>query len=106
MARRGPALPRRAARVRLDPHEFAAIYRREAGRCTATLVRVLGNIDQAEDAVADAFAVAAAQPRRLDHHHGAQPGNRSPAPRICTSRPGAGSDDTARPRAGSPGRPR
>jgi RNA polymerase sigma-70 factor (ECF subfamily) len=45
--------------VRFDPHEFAAIYRREVGRCTATLVRVLGDIDQAEDAVADAFAVAA-----------------------------------------------
>jgi RNA polymerase sigma-70 factor, ECF subfamily len=43
----------------LDPHEFAVIYRREAGRCTATLVRVLGDIDQAEDAVAEAFAVAA-----------------------------------------------
>ena len=43
----------------LDPHEFAAIYRREVGRCTATLVRVLGDVDQAEDAVADAFAVAA-----------------------------------------------
>jgi RNA polymerase sigma-70 factor (ECF subfamily) len=45
--------------VSLDPHQFAAIYRREVGRCTATLVRVLGDIDQAEDAVADAFAVAA-----------------------------------------------
>jgi RNA polymerase sigma-70 factor (ECF subfamily) len=45
--------------VSLDPDEFAAIYRREAGRCTATLVRVLGDIDQAEDAVAEAFAVAA-----------------------------------------------
>jgi len=44
--------------VSLDPHEFAAIYRREVGRCTATLVRVLGDIDQAEDAVADAFAIA------------------------------------------------
>ena len=43
----------------LDPHEFAAIYRREVGPCSATLVRVLGDIDQAEDAVADAFAVAA-----------------------------------------------
>ena len=43
----------------LDPHEFATIYRREVGRCTATLVRVLGDIDTAEDAVADAFAVAA-----------------------------------------------
>jgi RNA polymerase sigma-70 factor (ECF subfamily) len=45
--------------VSLDPDEFAAIYRREVGRCTATLVRVLGDIDQAEDAIADALAVAA-----------------------------------------------
>jgi RNA polymerase sigma-70 factor (ECF subfamily) len=45
--------------VSFDPDEFAAIYRREVGRCTATLVRVLGDIDRAEDAVADAFAVAA-----------------------------------------------
>ena len=35
------------------------MFRREAGRCTATLIRVLGDIDLAEDAVADAFAVAA-----------------------------------------------
>jgi RNA polymerase sigma-70 factor (ECF subfamily) len=35
------------------------IFRREAGRCTATLIRVLGDIDLAEDAVAEAFAVAA-----------------------------------------------
>jgi RNA polymerase sigma-70 factor (ECF subfamily) len=45
--------------VRLDAHELAAVYRREVGRCTATLVRVLGDIDRAEDAVADAFALAA-----------------------------------------------
>jgi RNA polymerase sigma-70 factor (ECF subfamily) len=37
------------------------LFRREAGRCTATLIRVLGDIDVAEDAVADAFAIAAAQ---------------------------------------------
>ena len=41
--------------------ELAAIYRREVGRCTATLIRVLGDVDLAEDAVAEAFAVAAAQ---------------------------------------------
>ncbi|MEM9514552.1 MAG: sigma-70 family RNA polymerase sigma factor [Actinomycetota bacterium] len=35
------------------------IYRREVGRCTATLIRVLGDVDLAEDAVADAFAIAA-----------------------------------------------
>jgi RNA polymerase sigma-70 factor (ECF subfamily) len=42
-----------------------AVFRREAGRCTATLIRVLGDIDLAEDAVAEAFAIAAAQwPKR------------------------------------------
>jgi RNA polymerase sigma-70 factor, ECF subfamily len=42
-----------------------AVFRREAGRCTATLIRVLGDIDLAEDAVADAFAIAAEQwPKR------------------------------------------
>jgi RNA polymerase sigma-70 factor (ECF subfamily) len=42
-----------------------AVFRREAGRCTATLIRVLGEIDLAEDAVAEAFAIAAEQwPKR------------------------------------------
>jgi RNA polymerase sigma-70 factor, ECF subfamily len=45
--------------VPVDTEVFAQIYRHEVGRCVATLVRVLGNIDLAEDAVADAFAVAA-----------------------------------------------
>jgi RNA polymerase sigma-70 factor, ECF subfamily len=39
--------------------ELAATFRREAGRCTATLIRVLGDVDLAEDAVAEAFAIAA-----------------------------------------------
>jgi RNA polymerase sigma-70 factor (ECF subfamily) len=39
--------------------DLASIYRREVGRCTATLVRVLGDLDLAEDAVAEAFAIAA-----------------------------------------------
>ena len=39
--------------------ELEAIYRREAGRCTATLIRVLGDIDLAEDSVAEAFTIAA-----------------------------------------------
>ncbi|MFW2380628.1 MAG: RNA polymerase sigma factor, partial [Acidimicrobiales bacterium] len=43
----------------LDHLAFADIYRREVGRCTATLVRVLGDVDLAEDAVGDAFARAA-----------------------------------------------
>lgn len=41
--------------------QLAEIYRREVGRCTATLIRVLGDIDLAEDAVAEAFAIAATQ---------------------------------------------
>jgi RNA polymerase sigma-70 factor (ECF subfamily) len=44
----------RAARLGLE-----AVFRREAGRCTATLIRILGDIDLAEDAVAEAFAIAA-----------------------------------------------
>lgn len=43
------------------PDPLDEIFRREAGRCTATLIRVLGDIDLAEDAVAEAFAVAAEQ---------------------------------------------
>jgi RNA polymerase sigma-70 factor (ECF subfamily) len=43
------------------PDPLAEIFRREAGRCTATLIRVLGDVDLAEDAVAEAFTIAAAQ---------------------------------------------
>src|SRR5688572_29580685 len=39
--------------------DLDAVYRLEVGRCTATLIRVLGDIDLAEDAVAEAFAIAA-----------------------------------------------
>ena len=46
-----------------DPLE--EVFRREAGRCTATLIRLLGNIDLAEDAVAEAFAIAAEQWPRM-----------------------------------------
>jgi RNA polymerase sigma-70 factor (ECF subfamily) len=37
------------------------VFRREAGRCLATLIRILGDVDLAEDAVAEAFAIAAAK---------------------------------------------
>jgi RNA polymerase sigma-70 factor, ECF subfamily len=39
--------------------DLTAVFRREAGRCTATLARILGDLDLAEDAVAEAFAIAA-----------------------------------------------
>jgi RNA polymerase sigma-70 factor, ECF subfamily len=41
--------------------DLAEVFRHEAGRCTATLIRILGDIDLAEDAVAEAFAIAADQ---------------------------------------------
>ena len=59
--------PSRSARSRVSDGGTAvggdepldAVFRREVGRCTATLIRVLGDIDLAEDAVAEAFAIAA-----------------------------------------------
>jgi RNA polymerase sigma-70 factor, ECF subfamily len=39
--------------------DLESVFSREAGRCTATLIRILGDIDLAEDAVAEAFALAA-----------------------------------------------
>jgi RNA polymerase sigma-70 factor (ECF subfamily) len=38
-----------------------AVVRRDYGRCVATLIRFLGDIDAAEEAVQDAFTVAAAR---------------------------------------------
>ncbi len=38
---------------------IARVFRDESGRCIATLVRVLGDIDLAEDAVQEAFVIAA-----------------------------------------------
>jgi predicted RNA polymerase sigma factor len=35
------------------------VFRREYGRCVATLIRFLGDIDAAEEAVQDASSVAA-----------------------------------------------
>ena len=43
----------------IDDDGFTEIYRREHGRCVATLVRVVGDVDLAEDAVAEAFTLAA-----------------------------------------------
>lgn len=40
--------------------EIARVFREECGRCVATLVRVFGDLDIAEEAVQEAFAVATA----------------------------------------------
>jgi RNA polymerase sigma-70 factor (ECF subfamily) len=47
-----------AAMGRLDAAEVGRIFREESGRSVATLIRVFGDIDLAEDAVQEAFAVA------------------------------------------------
>jgi RNA polymerase sigma-70 factor, ECF subfamily len=46
-----------------DPAAAAveSVFRREYGRCVATLIRFLGDIDAAEEAVQDAFSVAVAR---------------------------------------------
>src|SRR5947208_15700611 len=44
--------------VKLTDSEVGRVFREESGRSVATLVRVFGDIDVAEDAVQEAFAVA------------------------------------------------
>ena len=46
------------AAARLDQAEVGRIFREESGRSVATLIGVFGDIDLAEDAVQEAFAVA------------------------------------------------
>src|SRR5436190_1790807 len=46
------------AAAKLDQAEVGRIFREESGRSVAALIGVLGDIDLAEDAVQDAFAVA------------------------------------------------
>ena len=43
---------------KLDGAEVDRIFREASGRSVATLIRVFGDIDVAEDAVQEAFAVA------------------------------------------------
>jgi RNA polymerase sigma-70 factor (ECF subfamily) len=42
----------------LKESEVSRIFREEYGRCVATLIRICGDIDVAEDAVQEAFAIA------------------------------------------------
>ncbi|MEA2794798.1 MAG: polymerase sigma-70 factor, subfamily [Bradyrhizobium sp.] len=44
--------------MRMTPIEIEKIFRDEAGRALATLIRLVGDFDLAEDALQDAFAVA------------------------------------------------
>jgi RNA polymerase sigma-70 factor (ECF subfamily) len=42
-----------------EASELGRVFHEESGRAVATLIRVLGDLDQAEDAVQEAFAIAA-----------------------------------------------
>src|ERR1700761_6059185 len=42
----------------MTPAEIEKVFRDEAGRALATLIRLVGDFDLAEDALQDAFAVA------------------------------------------------
>jgi RNA polymerase sigma-70 factor, ECF subfamily len=46
------------AAAKLDEAEVGRIFREETGRSVAALIRAFGDIDLAEDAVQEAFAVA------------------------------------------------
>ena len=74
-----------------DAATVERVFREESGRAVATLVRLFGDIDIAEEAVQEAFVVAtralagdgrAAEPGRLDRHHRPQPGHRPAAARV------------------------
>src|SRR6202042_177797 len=45
-------------RTRMTPIEIDRIFRDEAGRALATLIRLVGDFDLAEDVLQEAFAVA------------------------------------------------
>src|SRR5919201_328008 len=51
----------RAATIDSGAVTVEAVFRREYGRCVAALIRFLGDIDAAEEAVQDAFTVAVAR---------------------------------------------
>ncbi|TMB82937.1 MAG: RNA polymerase sigma factor [Chloroflexi bacterium] len=42
----------------VDDAQIGRVFREESGRCVATLIRIFGDIDTAEDAVQEAFALA------------------------------------------------
>src|SRR5260370_26447338 len=51
----------RAATIDIRAVTVEGVFRREYGRCVASLIRFLGDIDAAEEAVQDAFTVAVAR---------------------------------------------
>lgn len=82
-----------------DPVDVAAVFRAEYGRAVAVLVRFLGDIDLAEEAVQDAFTTALHRWPRT----GVPP---SPAGWIITTARNRAIDRLRREAAGTPGTPR
>ena len=103
MERPRPDRRRRPDRVGGATHEVVdRLFREEQGRAVATLIRVLGDFDLAEEAVQEAFITALetwpergvpGQPGRLDHDHRAEPRDRPLAPPHAPAR----EDRAARP---------
>src|ERR1700742_607977 len=56
--RAGDDLHAIAVAAQMTPGEIEKIFRAEAGRALATLIRLVGDFDLAQDALQDAFAVA------------------------------------------------
>ena len=76
----------------VDAAVIGRIFREESGRSVATLIRIFGDIDVAEDAVQEAFVVALrkwpmrrapAQSGWLDHDDRPQPRHRPSPPRVA-----------------------
>src|SRR5258705_941960 len=55
---RRPGMTITEQRALMTPAEIEKTFRDEAGRALATLIRLVGDFDLAEDALQDAFAVA------------------------------------------------
>ena len=84
----------------VDPSDIERVFRAESGRAVASLVRFFGDIDLAEEAVQDAFVVAAGALAR--DRAAAQPGRAGSSPPPATGRSTASAASpaatTARPR--------
>src|SRR3954470_16821857 len=55
---RSSSIPGRLVEVVVDTETLAGIFREESGRVVATLVRLFGNIDIAEEMAQEAFVIA------------------------------------------------
>ena len=89
----------RPVELEASPELVDRLFRHESGRAIASLIRVLGDFDLAEDAVQEAFVVAMQvwpergipdNPGRLDHHHRAEQGDRPAAARAPRHREARG----------------